>query len=167
MCQTVAKNMLEVVPKTAVTLIKQFEGLSLFPYLDSSGYPTVGYGHLVKRRRGLAALAQANAIYPNEITQEEADKLLIEDIKTIALKPLTTSKLDLSRFNENQLAALCSLIFNIGFAAFKKSRCFKAFKTDDFPLALREWAGFVYSDGKKVPGLVNRRNKEIQIFQGE
>ena len=35
----------------AAEIAKPFEGLSLEPYHDPVGYPTIGYGHLLSRER--------------------------------------------------------------------------------------------------------------------
>jgi hypothetical protein len=43
-----------------------------FPYKDSLGYPTIGYGRLLKPGES----------YPNGITPEQAERMLEEDIST-------------------------------------------------------------------------------------
>ncbi len=52
--------------------IKTNEGLRLKPYNDSLGYPTIGYGHLIKQGE--------SDLYAG-ITQDEADEMFEEDFK--------------------------------------------------------------------------------------
>jgi len=64
--------------------------------------------------------------------------------------------------NQNQFDALVSFVFNIGGHAFRESTLLKklnAGEYDQVPDQLRRW---IYSGGKVVKGLINRREKEIE-----
>ena len=37
------------ITKEGLELIKQFEGFEPEVYLDAAGYPTIGYGHLIRK----------------------------------------------------------------------------------------------------------------------
>jgi len=59
-------------------------------------------------------------LQPTEITEDQADKYLMEDVKEIFLeiKDLIVSRLYL---NENQMVSLISFAFSIGKENFKKT----------------------------------------------
>jgi lysozyme len=60
-----------------------------------------------------------------------------------------------------------SFTFNVGASAFKQSTLLKRLNARDFvdvPNQLRRWNK---SGGKKVQGLVNRRENEIKLWKGE
>ena len=49
------KKHLEVDDKFAKDMIKVHEGLRLDKYMDSRGFPTIGYGHLIQMRHETAS----------------------------------------------------------------------------------------------------------------
>lgn len=141
----------------AIEHIKRWEGLRLEAYPDpgsKNGEPwTIGYGHtsddFLRVTRGLV------------ITQEQADAALAYDIREAIEKigALVTVPL-----TENQLGALVSFVFNVGPAAFARSTLLKRLNAGDYnavPVQLAKW---VYNDGKKMPGLVNRRAAEAGLW---
>ena len=62
--------------------------------------------------------------------------------------------------------ALVSFIFNIGWGQFKKStlrrKLLVNIEDESIPDEFRKW---VYSKGKKLPGLVKRREWEAQLYE--
>lgn len=64
----------------ASRLIAKDEGLRLEPYQDHMGFWTVGYGHLIDRRKGGTLPAWIKPSFPLE--QIEVDQLLKHDIGT-------------------------------------------------------------------------------------
>ena len=58
-----------------VDFIKQEEGFRSEPYLDSLGYPTIGYGQLLSKRLGTL-----NAFSGLTVTEEEASGFLLEGV---------------------------------------------------------------------------------------
>lgn len=139
----------------AAEIIKQFEGFSLKPYKDSAGRWTVGYGHLLRPNEPIAP-----------ITQARADELLEQDMKN-ARDAVTAVKIPLT---ENQHAALVSLAFNIGAAAFRNSTLVKKLNARDFAGAADEFPRWNKitdpATGQKIQsaGLSNRRAQEKEIF---
>ena len=132
-----------------VTLLKTLEGVSLMPYLDTEGYPTIGYGNrFYHDGREVSMDDQA-------ITKEYAESLLIDYIiKSVAPVfkkipfPLT----------ENQKAGLGALIYNIGETSFLKSKCYRAILQKDWPTVFKEW------DWGLRQGLTRRRVIELYWF---
>lgn len=133
-------------------LIKKYEGLSLKPYKCAAGCPTIGYGS-----RFYEDGAEVKMSDP-WITKEQAEALL----RDYVIKNIL-SKISPLGLTNNQETALISLLYNIGWAAFAKSKCYKAIKAKDWATALKNWDW--YSGGGKVlNGLIKRRAEEIGLF---
>lgn len=85
----------------AIELIKQFEGIRLKAYLDSTGIPTIGYGHTKNVKIG------------DTCTQAQAEQYLSDDISRIAC-PTVNKYNSVYNFSQNEYDALCVFAFNIG-----------------------------------------------------
>lgn len=86
-----------------------------------------------------------------------------ESRRTAPLVLRHTNKISKYEINDNQKSALCSLIYNIGQGAFDRSKCKKAIERGDWVEAHRQW-DWVTANGRVLPGLVIRRQKEKQLF---
>lgn len=133
-------------------LIKKYEGLLLKPYKCAAGYPTIGYGSRFYEDGEEVKMSDP------WITKKQAEALLRDYvIKNILPK---ISPLGLTN---NQETALISLLYNIGWTAFAKSKCYKAIKAKDWATALKNWDWYS-GDGKVLNGLIKRRAEEIGLF---
>lgn len=146
--QKVSKNNMSY----AIDLIKKYEGLKCVPYKDAVGIPTIGYGCTV--------YPDGRKVTMNDepITKEKAEALLLDYVINKILPNIRD--LDLT---EGQEAALCSLIYNVGFGAFSKSKCYKAIKNKDWGTAYREWE-WIKANGVVLNGLIKRRSEERYLF---
>lgn len=145
--------------EAAIAEIKSSEGLSLKAYPDpgsSNGLPvTIGYG--TTRISGKAIKLGT------VITKEQAEQYLRADLEVFAAK---VAKLIKVKINDKQFGALVSLAYNIGLDAFAKSTLLRILNAGDFagvPAQFRRWNK---NDGKVMKGLVNRREREIQMWLG-
>lgn len=147
-------NNLKVSAMDGVELIKKHEGFSKDAYPDpaTGGKPiTIGYGS--------TAWADGTPIKMGQtITQEKAEALLVDYLNKNVRPKLAPLKL-----KPCQQAALESLIYNIGWGAFSRSKCYTALKKKDWQLFIREY-DWVKGDGKVLPGLLKRRTEELYIF---
>ena len=136
----------------AIDLIKKYEGLKCVPYKDAVGIPTIGYGCTV--------YPDGRKVTMNDepITKEKAEALLLDYVINKILPNIRD--LDLT---DNQQAALCSLIYNVGFGAFAKSKCYKAIKAKDWETAFYNW-NWIKGGGKVLKGLIKRRAEEMALF---
>ena len=133
----------------AKRIIKEFEGLRLQSYKCPAGVWTIGYGH-------------TKGIKPNmTITESDAERLLDIDIVEVAR---TIRKHVTVYLNDNQAQALVSFIFNIGQGNFANSTLLRKLNAKDYKGASLEFQKWVYSKGKKLPGLVRRRKAEMELF---
>jgi len=152
------------VGKSGKALFQEWEGLELNEYLDSGGAPTIGIGHLLtrsERMSGKIILKGMPLVYRNGLTVQQCLDLLDQDLdpaENVVNKAVTVA------LNQNQFDALVSFTFNVGDSAFRNSTLLKvlnAGKYDQVPAQLLRW---VRDNGKVVKGLVNRRNKEIDLW---
>lgn len=135
-----------------LNLIKHFEGCRLEVYLDAVGLPTVGYGHMDKSLK-----------VGDNITQEEADRLLAEDL---ARFEDGVNDLLAVHVNDNEFSALVCLAFNIGLGAFGKSTLLKKVN-NKMPDAAQEFLKWTKAGGTVLKGLVRRRQAEMELFLEE
>ena len=126
-----------------------FEGLRLTAYRDAAGVLTIGYGHTKGVREG------------DRISPFWAMEMLQDDLKSVEYE---VKELQVAR-TEGQLDALVSLAFNIGIGRLKGSTLLKVIRKGGTKAAItREFKKWVYADGKKLPGLVKRREWEARRF---
>lgn len=65
---------------------------------------------------------------------------------------------------QNQFDALASLVYNIGETAFVKSTLLNLLNQSAYQKAADQFDRWVFDNGKKIQGLVNRRKKEKESF---
>lgn len=130
-------------------LVKKFEGCRLEAYQDVKGVWTIGWGHTSDVHKGM------------QITQAQADAMLLSDLAGFASKVAELVKVPL---NTNQFDALTSFCYNVGVSAFAKSTLCQMINASNFADAAKEFDKWINSGGKVYPGLVNRRNAEQALF---
>lgn len=140
----------------AKALIAGEEGLRLEVYQDTGGAWTIGYGHLVKPGDGIHPYGEARAI-----SQERADQLFDEDLDEARDAVRRYVQVPI---NDNQRAALESFTFNVGVYAFRNSTLLRKLNIGDYSGAAAEFDRWVYDNGKRVSGLVDRRSREQEVF---
>ncbi len=135
----------------AIDLIKKYEGLELKAYKCPAGIWTIGYG-ITKYPDGTPVKSG------DVITKTKAEALLLDYV----INQIIPHIRDLA-LTETQEAALCSLIYNIGWPAFSKSKCYKAIKAKDWETVFKNW-DWCKGDGKFLKGLAKRRAEEMFLF---
>lgn len=132
-----------------VELVKKYEGCSLTAYKDVDGY-SIGYGHF-------------GATEGQTITQEEAEALLAQDISVAAE---AVNRYVTRQLTQGQFDALCDFVFNLGAGTFHKSKLLYYVNTGADAWVRDNLLMYVYSSGKIVQGLVNRRTDEATMYKG-
>ena len=129
--------------------LMEMEGCRLAAYRDAAGVPTIGYGHTAGIRMG------------DRISQQQAKALLRQDVEAVMRQ---VRALDVAR-TEAQLEALTSFAFNLGIARLRSSTLLKVIRQGGSKQAIqREFKRWVYAGGRKLSGLVNRREWEASHF---
>ena len=136
----------------AKTLIKEFEGFSLVPYVDQSGRRHIGYGHLLEPGEDWESITMGQAEWLLTKDLREAE----ECIRTMVTVPL----------NSGARAALTSLIYNIGCGAFGGSTLLRKLNAGDYDGAADEFLRWNKVRGEVSQGLVDRRFIERGVFLG-
>jgi GH24 family phage-related lysozyme (muramidase) len=141
-----------------VALIKEFEGFVRSPAPDPIGLPTVGYGHLCQTK------GCGEVKYKFPLTEATATALLNDDLPTYinCLGGKLTSK---AKLNDNQWAAVVSLVFNVGCGGI--SGIIKRLNNGENAgtVIAQEFPKYVNAGGRPLPGLVRRRKAEVALSQ--
>lgn len=146
--------------QAGIDLVKEFEGLHerlsdgrIKAYLDPVNVPTIGWGHTEGVRLG------------DIITVTEAETLLKQDLEEVGKDVDGLVQVSLT---ENQFAALVSLTFNVGTAAFTQSTLRGLLNIGNYQGAANQFDRWVHGtvNGRKIvlPGLVRRRKAEKALF---
>jgi lysozyme len=142
-------------------LIKDFEGLRLNAYRDSTGIWTIGYGS--------TRYHDGKAVKPaDKLTCELQAKALLKN--TLGQYMNAVNKFVKVLLNQNQFDALVSFTYNEGVGALQKSTLLKHLNIHDYEGAANQllvWNKVTDpATGKKIvlDALVKRRTKERQLF---
>lgn len=129
--------------------IADFEGFQSEAYIPISGdVPTIGFGHTDGVKIG------DKVTVPQALNLLEADTRAAQDaVRKCVTVPLSQGEFD----------AFTSLAYNIGTKAFCESTLVQKVNARDYDGACQELLRWVYSGGKKVKGLENRRLKELEM----
>lgn len=132
----------------AVPFVGEWEGLRLEAYHDPVGIPTICYGHTHNVLIGQAATKEE---CDEKLTRELHDFLAVVDAEVIRPQPHT------------RRAALASFAYNVGAYAFRRSTLLKKLNAGDVVGACNELRRWVYAGGRKLRGLVRRREAERRL----
>lgn len=144
--------------KNCINLIKRFEGFSRKPYICPAGVATIGYGMTFYPDGSKVTMRS----FP--ITEEQAEADLTAIVAKFAKSVDELVKVTLT---QNQFDALVSLAFNIGIGNLSRSSLLRHLNAGDFVNASKQFDKWVFAKGKKLSGLVNRRNAEKKLFEGK
>jgi lysozyme len=153
---------IEAALPAAVDLAKRWEGLhrvvvrkpkvEIAPYVCPAGILTIGYGH-----------TGTDVVPGMRIDEWRAQELLYADMRK-ALADAVRYCPGLLAGPPLRLAAIGDFVFNLGGGRLKAStlrRKINAGEWADVPAELRKW---VWGGGKKLPGLILRREAEIVLL---
>jgi len=144
--------------KLAAEVIKEFEGYSSKPYLCPSGIPTIGYGNTMYTNGERVTMDDP------EIDQSEAEKMLLDTIKTVEKQVKNVLEVKLKA---HQLAALISFTYNVGIGNFSNSTLLAWVNSNpDFPRIPEQFRRWNKGGGKILNGLIRRREAEIELWEG-
>lgn len=150
-----------------IQLLKEWEGCILQVYPDSGKELTIGIGHLLtksERSSGKIRVGDYFISYANGISEDQARRLLVQDL----VRPDWAVSVNVHvLLTQNQYNALVSFVFNLGVSAFENSTLLRVLNNgrfDQVPVQLRRW---IHDNGKVVQGLINRREKEIALWEGK
>lgn len=142
------------ITKNGLELIKRFEGFEPEIYLDAAGLPTIGYGHLIRKGE--------HKMFENGISREAGEALLIKDVQAAERAVLRLIEVPLT---DGQFDALVSFTFNLGGGALQRSTLRRKVNREEHDEVPREFLRWVWAGGRKLKGLIRRRETEIDLYQ--
>ena len=133
-------------------LIRRFEGLRLKAYLCPAGVWTCGWG-----------ATGVDVSRNTQWTQDQADARLHQDAAVFVLAASVQSPV--LWFDEAKQAAIADFCFNLGMTRYKASTLKRKVNAGDWEGAQEELQKWVWGGGKKLPGLVLRRQAEARLLK--
>lgn len=153
---------------TGIQMIMQLEGAIPDVYRDAVGLPTIGVGHLLSQDEissGKIELSDGAVLDIRQpLSYSDMHRLLMDDLTSREAAVVAAINVPLM---QNQFDALVSFCFNVGNRAFTRSTLVKkinAGEWENIPEQFRRWNK---AGGRVIEGLVNRRETEIAMFQGQ
>jgi GH24 family phage-related lysozyme (muramidase) len=143
------------VTDNGLELIKRFESFSPTIYVCSAGYETVGYGHVV--------LDGERDRFAKGISEQEAEDLLRRDA---AIAERAVLRLITVPLADNQFDALVSFTFNLDGGALQRSTLRRKVNRGEHTLVPAEFMKWIWAGGRKLKGLVRRREAEAGCYIG-
>lgn len=136
---------------TLYDLIRRFEGLRLKAYKCPAGVWTCGYG------------STGPDVGPSTVwTREQSEARMREDAARFVAQAIKISPVLAA--HPRRLAAIADFIYNLGAARYRSSTLKRKIDAQDWPGAAEELGKWVWGGGKKLPGLVIRREAEAQLL---
>jgi len=139
--------------KDGLHLTERFEGCRLVAYPDpgSGGDPwTIGYGH-----------TGPEVVEGLEITQEQAEQYLSQDIKQAEANVNAIVHVELT---QEEFDALVDFAFNCGCRNLDSSTLMKKLNAGDYEGASQEFIKWDMAAGHHMAGLLKRREAEAAMF---
>lgn len=143
------------ITQEGLRLIKRFEGFEPEIYLDAAGLPTIGYGHLIRKGE--------HKMFENGISEAAGEALLIKDVLVAERAVLRLIDVPLT---DGQFDALVSFTFNLGGGALQRSTLRRKVNREEHNEVPREFLRWVWAGGRKLQGLVRRRDAERRVYIG-
>ena len=135
-----------------LALIKRFEGCRLESYKCSANVLTIGYGHT------------SGVKETDTITQDEADKLLQEDVEQFEKHVDDNVTVELG---QSQFDSLVAWTFNLGVGNLRESTMLKKLNNEDYKSVPSEMKRWNKAGGKTLDGLIRRRKAESLLFESK
>lgn len=131
------------------------EGVKYKAYKDTGGVWTIG--------RGITYYEDGTKVKSGDvITKEREQKLFMNTLNSYVNN---VNKVIKKSLTQNQFNALVSFCYNIGVSAFNSSTLVKKVNINpNDPNIRSQFMRWVYDNGEKVQGLVNRRTKEADLY---
>lgn len=145
--------------KRGAQFIAEHEGAITQLYNDPAGHCTIGIGHLIHYG---SCTDEDRARYPDGLSESEMYTLFIQDtelyqaaVRSVVSVPLTQPQFD----------ALVSFSYNLGANAITNDNDLRqAINLGDNQVFAECLRTYVHGGGKRLPGLVKRRDDEIKLY---
>ena len=136
-------------------LIKKFEGFRAAPYLCPAGVPTIGWGSTHYENGAPVKIDDP------PISRERADRML----ERYVVRTRVRIRAKAPGLSGARMEALESFAYNLGTGALFGSTLFRKVKAGDHVGAAQEFPRWIYAGGRKLRGLVRRREAEKDRYE--
>jgi lysozyme len=143
----------------AADLCRFFEGFSSKPYICPAGYPTIGYGTVYKPDGTKVTMQD------EPISKELANDWLMRELQHNYMAGVLKASPILIA-NERLLAAITDFAYNLGVGRYRASTLKRRVDSNDLLGVETELKKWTKGGGKTLPGLVKRRQAEIDLLRG-
>lgn len=133
-------------------LVSAFEGFSPTVYRCPAGYPTIGYGHVVRRGEKFTTISGDDGLELLRLDLFKAGQ---------AVNRLITWDLE-----QHQFDALASFTFNLGGGALQRSTLRRVVNRGEHREVPRQLMRWVRAKGRRLRGLVRRRAASAAMYHG-
>ena len=148
---------MRTINQAGIDLIQRYEQCVLTAYRNDAAEPwTIGCGNTY--------YADGQPIKQGDtLTQSQADTLFLTILNRDFVRPVDEAVT--SSINANQFSALCSLSYNIGTGAFRRSTLLTLVNINPDDSAIRmEFMRWNKAFGRVLQGLTNRRRAEANLY---
>lgn len=146
--------------EVAVPMCQHFEGFSSKPYICPAGYPTIGYGTVYKPD-GTKVTMEHPAI-----SLQTAEAWLVTELKNKYMLGVMVASPVLLQYPQ-ALGAIADFAYNLGVARYRSSTLKRRIDAQQWAEAKLELNKWVMGGGRRLPGLVRRRQAEaVYLPQG-
>ena len=139
-----------------LALIKCFEGFVPGIYICPGGWPTIGYGHVVREHE--------RDRFADGIDEAAADELLRRDVETVERAVLRLIRVPLE---DGRFDALGSFTFNLGAGALQRSTLRRKVNREEHDAVPAEFRRWVWAGGRRLKGLIRRREAEAELYASQ
>src|ERR1700679_1770672 len=135
--------------------IATYEGFRADPYPDSGGVWTIGFGETYNLDGSRVTAATPPITRADAMTRlSVVVSAYLEQVRYMVHVPITN----------HQAAALSSICYNVGTNAIRNSSLLLALNKGATAEAADKFCEWVYDDRRVIPGLVQRRKTERELF---
>jgi lysozyme len=132
-------------------LIKKSEGFRDRVYRDVAGFPTIGYGHLIKPTES----------FPDGIAEPQAAEILASDVQDAEQAVARLVKVALT---QGQFDALVDFCFNLGAGRLAGSTLLRELNAGHHAAAAQQLFAWDHAGGFVNAGLKARRQAEFELW---
>lgn len=142
--------------------VKQWEGYRGYAYDDFNPNVPVEPGNVIHGTLTIGYGSTGPHVKAGDvISKAAAHHLLKKDLQRFEAAVDEAVNVDLT---DGQFGALVSFAFNVGVGAFKKSTLLRKLNAGDYQSVPEELGRWVFSKGRKLPGLAARRAAEAGMW---
>ena len=150
---TVVGDVMRHITDQGLDLIKRFEGFSPTVYACPAGWPTIGFGHVVREFE--------REQFETGIDEDAGAALLRCDVGIAERAVLRLIRIPL---DDGHFDALVSFTFNLGAGALQRSTLRRKVNREEHGAVPAEFRRWVWAGGRRSAGLARRRDAEIDRY---